>query len=483
MMNEQNAPFACRILHAVSTRGLALAVAFGLMFAVSACGSSDGATPAATSPTVSNAPGSSSSGLTTNSTIADINFLVSYMQDWYLWYDRLPNIDIRPYKTPEEALAALKVSEDRYSFIDNAASFQAFFDEGKTVGFGIGLSVISNTLFVRVVQPNSNAASQGILRGDQILSIDDVPVSTLIAENRLDAAIGPTTVGYSARFRIQRAAAVSDLTLAKSEYSLKYILAPTVVDNGGRKTGYLYFSSFGQPARDEWNTAINSLLANGAVDLVVDLRDNGGGLLSLASELGASLAPQSTAGSLAFQLEFNNRHASSNSRYNFPSDLNAGRFERLAWITSPRTCSASEAMIAALLPYRTASRIGETSCGKPVGFTHHRSSNGKVYSIVSFKSSNRDGFSDYYGGLTADCGSTSTDLSRPLGDPLEPRLATALQKLSTGICPATAASAEKSIGGALPTATEQELRDFGNQADDGPALGVKQPTGSAQADT
>ncbi len=426
---------------------LPLAAPLCLAFVLAACGSSDSATPLATNgaPNANSAPVADSSN-------ADINFLVSYMKDWYLWNDRLPKIDIKPFKTTDEALTALKVSEDRYSFIDNAATFAAFFDEGKTVGFGLGLSVIANNLFVRVVQPNSNAAAQAIERGDQILSIDDVPITTLIAENRLDAAIGPSTIGFGARFRVQRGVVVRDVTLTKSEYLLKYVLAPTVIDNAGRKTGYLYFTSFGQPGKAEWQSAINTILAAGATDLVVDLRDNGGGLLSLASELSASLVPRTTAGNLAFQLQFNSLHSSSNTRYNYASDLNAGRFERLAWITSPRTCSASEAMITAVMPYRAASRIGETTCGKPVGFTPPQF-NGKVYNIVSFKSTNRDGFSDYFNGLAADCASSSTDLSRALGDPLEVRLASALQRLATGTCPAAATAFEKS----LPSASEQNF--------------------------
>ncbi len=427
--------------------------AVAVVLALSACGSAALPLPAATD-------------TSNTSTNADINFLVGYMKDWYFWYDRLPNVDLKTLKTPEEALTALKVSEDRYSFIDNAATFAAFFDEGKTVGYGVGLSVIGSDLFVRVVQPNSNAAAQGVARGDQILSIDDVPMATLIAENRLDAAIGPSTVGLNARFRIQRGSTPRDVTLTKSEYLLKYILAPTVLDNAGRKTGYLYFTSFGTPGRDEWRAAINSLLVGGATDLVVDLRDNGGGLLSIANDIGASLAPVSTAGSLAFQLQFNDRHSASNSRYNFASDVNAGRFERLAWITSPRTCSASEAMITSLLPYRSAARIGETTCGKPVGFTPP-TFNGKVYNIVTFKSTNRDGFSDYFNGLAPDCVSSSNDLSRALGDPLEPRLSNALQRLATGTCPAAASSASMSaaspavVGKSLPSALEQSFATSG----------------------
>lgn len=373
----------------------------------------------------------------------EVNFLVTYMKDWYLWYNRIPNVDTTSFKTPQEALTALKVSEDRYSFIDSAATFNAFFDEGKSVGFGIGLSLQGNDLFVRVVQPNSGAAAQGILRGDQILSINDELVATLIAENRLDAAIGPTVVGFVGRLKIQRGAAPLDITLTKSEYSLKYVIAPTVLSNAGRTTGYLYFTSFGEIGNTEWRAALTDFAAAGVTDLVVDLRDNGGGLLSVANQMASSLVPAGQAGGLTYRLEFNDRHSRSNQDFNLVSDGFAGRFERLAWITSPRTCSASEALITGLAPYRKAFSVGEATCGKPVGFTPPQFQ-GKVYSIVSFKSTNRDGFSDYFNGLPADCAVTANDFARPLGDPLESRLAAALALMAGGGCPL----ATKSAGGA-----------------------------------
>lgn len=368
---------------------------------------------------------------------SEVEYLRSYMNDWYLWYSQMPSADLTQAATVDQALDALRAPQDRYSFIESAAVFSAFFDEGRTVGFGVGLTVQGDSLFVRVVQPNSQAAAQGVLRGDRIVSINGELVSTLIAEQRLDAAIGPAVVGLSADLTVQRAGSTINRTLTKTEYSLKYILSATVFMNGHRKTGYVYFTSFGTPGRDEWRAALTSMINQGVTDLVVDLRDNGGGFLSIANDMASSLAPAQVGGQLAFQLLFNNRHSSSNQQFVLSNDPLAGNIERLAWITSARTCSASEALMAALMPYRAAARVGSTTCGKPVGFTPPEF-NGKVYNVVSFTSSNRDGFSDYYSGLAADCAVSTDDLSHELGDPAELNLQTALQRLATGNCPAVA---------------------------------------------
>lgn len=425
-------------MHIVSRFHRLLLLGITLLWVLGGCGSSGGSNGSGTSEPPAPAPG------TTIGVKDEIGFLQSYMRDWYLWYARLPSPDTSAMTSVDQALDALRVPEDRYSFVESAQVFTAFFGEGKTVGFGIGLSIVGDALYVRLVQPNSNAAAQGLARGDRILSINREAVSTLIAENRLDAAIGPAVAGLSADLSILRGAVSLERTVVKTEYALRYVLAPTVIQNGDRRTGYLYFSSFGTPGREEWRQALAALLDQGIVDLVVDLRDNGGGLLSVAGDVASSLAPTQAAGQLAFQLQFNDKHGSSNQTFNLNTDALAGRIERLAWITGPRSCSASEALIAALLPYRSAARAGAVTCGKPVGFTPPEY-NGKVFNIVSFRSSNRDGFGDYYNGLSPECPVGIEDLSTPLGDSNEAYLKAALQQLASGSCAASTTKAAAAI--------------------------------------
>ena len=114
-------PSPARLVAPLSTRFFAPLLA-GL--AVAACGGGGGGGGAPPSATPPEPPSAS--------------YLVSYMYDWYYWADRLPPAPA-PDTWPDAhaALAALKVAEDRYSYIEPAATYDAFFDEGRSLGFGI----------------------------------------------------------------------------------------------------------------------------------------------------------------------------------------------------------------------------------------------------------------------------------------------------------------------------------------------------------
>lgn len=368
----------------------------------------------------------------------EVKFVTDYLQDWYLWSTQLPaGIDPAAWSTPEAALAALRVAQDRYSFIEDATTFNAFFDEGKALGYGFGYAIVGSELWVRYVQPQSNAWAAGLRRGDRIAAIDGTSTATLIAQDRVDDALGPVTEGVTGSFDLLRAGAALRITMTKAWYTVQNVLDARVIDRPGGKVGYVLYLAFTEPSRSEWADALAGVLAGGATDLVVDLRENGGGRLSVANELASALAPAGHEGDIGTQLVFNDRHAGSDQAFRLLPSPDAGRVARLVWITSPRTCSASESLMTSLRPYRTATTIGETTCGKPVGFTPP-TFNGKVYSIVSFRNLNRDGFTDYFDGLAADC-AAGEDYSRPYGDPSEPKLAAALQWLADGSCPSATA--------------------------------------------
>jgi carboxyl-terminal processing protease len=378
--------------------------------------------------------GGDSAPIASPPTAADeVRFVTDYLRDWYLWYGQLPAIDPSAWSTPEQALAALKVPQDRYSYVDSAATFDAFFDEGRALGFGFAYALVAGDMWIRYVQPQSSAQAAGLRRGDRIVAIDGTPMATLVASNRVDAALGPATEGFSAHFDLLRNAAPLSVTVTKGWYTVASVLHARLIDRPGGKVGYLAFLSFTEPSRTEWLAALMRLQQEGARDIVVDLRDNGGGRLTVANLVASSLLPAGLAGVAGTTLQFNDRHSGSNLTYSLTPVEGVDPVRRLIWITSARTCSASESLMTSLRPYLWAAVVGETTCGKPVGFTPPVF-NGKVYSIVTFRTSNRDGFSDYFAGLAPDC-TVGEDYSRPYGDPAEPKLAAALQWLDGAGCP------------------------------------------------
>jgi carboxyl-terminal processing protease len=191
--------------------------------------------------------------------------------------------------------------------------------------------------------------------------------------------------------------------------------------------------TFSEPAADAWTRAMQGFVGQGVRRLVIDLRDNGGGRVGVAATIAGTLAPAGAAGSTFTYLRNNPRNAWRNRTYVVADSAFAGHFERIAWITSRRTCSASEILIAGLRPYLEADAVGRASCGKPVGFAP-RDVGDKVLSAVTFSAENRDGLGDWFAGLAPRC-RRDAEVLLPYGDPSDPWVADALSLVTTGRCP------------------------------------------------
>jgi hypothetical protein len=114
--------------------------------------------------------------------------------------------------------------------------------------------------------------------------------------------------------------------------------------------------------------------------------------------------------------------------------------KRVTVLTTPGTCSASEAVINGLRGADIqVDVIGSQTCGKPYGFTPVPNC-GTTYFSIEFKGVNNKGFGDFSDGFAPTC-QVADDLSRPIGDPAEGLLAAALAYRQTGTCPTSSARA------------------------------------------
>jgi carboxyl-terminal processing protease len=398
---------------------------------LSACGSGPGAGAYGT--TASN----SSGGMSAKGLVNDeVQFLADYMQDWYLFYRDLPQVDLSSFATPEEALDTLRVVKDKFSYISSEVESAAFFDEGRMMAFGITNALENDDqLRIQYVQPNSPALAAGMLRGDIITSIDAKSVTSLIASNEINNAFGPSEQGVTRTFTVKRGTQTIDIPVTKAWFTIDSAPVATVHTVDSVKAGYVLYNQFTNPSLPQWRSAVAAVKAQGATKIIVDLRFNGGGLVDIGSKLAASLTPTSAAGKLYSSIEFNDKQSAFNEPVNIAQDSSSGSFDEVVFLTSPGTCSASEGLIVGIQPYLAANKvtvIGETTCGKPVGFTAP-SYKGKLYNILSFRGRNADGFSDYFDGLTPQCLASDT-FNAELGVATESLLSAALSYLKTGAC-------------------------------------------------
>lgn len=381
------------------------------------------------------------------------DWLRAQMRSWYFWADRSPDVAPDGFAGVEDYFAALLYTgsdgafpADRWSYISRSEDFELFYGAGQTLGFGVmvaGLEILDTPeqpLWVRYVEPGSPADTAGLRRGDQLLSLNGVAVSTLVAANDF-SALSATAAGQSLNLTLRREGVEYSLSLTAAVYDLAPVPQAQVLNSpSGRKVGYLLVKDMIDPVRDGASAAFSQFRSAGVQDLVIDLRYNGGGLVSVAAQLASYVAAQHTAGQVYTQLRYNSQHPEANTTFRFSDPSQALQLERVYVLTGPRTCSASEQLINALQAFVPVTTVGDTSCGKPVGFLPDDDGCGAVFSAVKFDSVNALGAGGYYNGLNANC-PEAENFAQPLGSSGEPLLARALALADGQSCPATAAAA------------------------------------------
>ena len=393
-------------------------------------------------------------------TTGQVEFVRTTLRDIYLWYKDLPDPPPSSFSSPEAYLQAVRnpTLDESYSYIADQAESDAFFSESQFIGVGVSYRQTSATeLRVTQVFPGSPAAEGGLARGDYLLAVGGTAVATLIANNGLDAAFGPSTAGVAVTLEWRS----PDGTPGSARLTKRPVTIPTVSQTAvydlGRsgRVGYVHFRNFVQPSTAALNTAFADLTAADVNELILDMRYNGGGLVSVAQHLGGLIGGEATRNQVFVEFFHNDKNAAQNQVLRFPVPANALGLSRLVVITTRASASASESMINSLRPFMPVTVVGETTFGKPVG-QYGFDFCDKTLFPVAFQVRNARGQGDYYDGISADC-AAGDDLDHELGDSDEASVSEALRYIRTGSCtPAAAAVAraqrerEARIGRGLP---------------------------------
>jgi C-terminal processing protease CtpA/Prc len=356
-------------------------------------------------------------------------FIASIMTDFYLWYDRVPAVDYQAADSPEALLEQMTYRElDHWSGIQQQAQRSEFFDQGRFQGFGYTLGEDPDGgLRISWVHEGSAAGRAGLDRGALIIGVNGRDVADL-SSGELGAELGREVVVH----RIQELdGTIHDVELRQGDVDITSVKGTTVLDSAHGKVGYLMFTTFVRPGEDELRAAFTSFREQGVKQLVIDLRYNGGGLLSTAALLG-SLIDADASGQPLIVETYNDQHPNLNRRrlmFNTPEAL---AVPRIVFLTTGRTASASEQVINGLRPYLRVDVVGSRTLGKPVG-ADSWSHCGYAISPITFHSLNVEGEGDYFQGIEPVC-QAPDDLLHRLGDPEETQLKAALRLLDDRGC-------------------------------------------------
>ncbi|MCX4242428.1 S41 family peptidase [Paraliomyxa miuraensis] len=357
------------------------------------------------------------------------------MQEAYLWADELPQIDPLDYDTPEAMVAELRVGHDRWSRVSDKARSDALFQEGKVVGLGFRTRRDPlGRVVVATVDEGSPAAAAGMKRGDVIQSVGGLFTEQIDEENRWGDVYGESEPGVAVDLHVEEATGeVREVSLVKDWISIVTVPTVRIHEVEGRPVGYVVLATFVDTSTDALNGAFAELKAAGVREVVVDLRYNSGGLVSVARHFMHLLAGGVAEGRMAYQVRYNDAFADENDeRELMRLDHTLPAVDHVVFVTTGTTLSASELLINAVAAHVPVSIVGNTTGGKPVGSKHFDFCD-KIAVPITFRLLNADGVGDYYDGLPPTCAAPD-DLMHELGDAEEGSLATALHLLATEQC-------------------------------------------------
>ena len=232
---------------------------------------------------------------------------------------------------------------------------QSALERGELPGVGASLEEEDSAITVLSVAPESPASKAGIQPGDRVTAINDTVVKELKVADVALRLTGP--VGSTVRLRLERGARLEPDTLSvvltRKTFRPPILVRAVLPDH---VTGYIRLAWFGPKAGDEMQGALQALRPD-IVRLILDLRDNPGGLMEAAVDVVSPFFPKST-------VIFRTKGRKDATRDFLTTRDGAFRDLPLIVLVNERTASAAEAVAGSLQDHDRAVIVGRRSFGK-----------------------------------------------------------------------------------------------------------------------
>jgi carboxyl-terminal processing protease len=262
------------------------------------------------------------------------------------------------------AMKGMLASLDPHSQFMDPEDFRDMQDDTRSRFNGLGIEVSVKAGLPTVVTPmeDTPAAKAGILSGDQILKINGASTEKMDLQDAVNRLRGPA--GGKVALTILRPSTkeVKEYTLERVEIKVQSVKGARLLDaelTGPFKVGYIRLIQFNEPTAEELSRALDDLQKQGMQALILDLRNNPGGLLNSAVDVCAQFLPPntkvvSTQGRVASQQREYTTPANAKPRPNFP----------MAVLANEGSASGAEIVCGALKDLHRAVIVGETTFGK-----------------------------------------------------------------------------------------------------------------------
>ncbi len=262
------------------------------------------------------------------------------------------------------AMKGMLASLDPHSQFMDPDDFKDMQDDTRSRfnGLGIEVSVKNGLLTVITPMEGTPAAKAGIISGDQILKINGTSTEKMELQDAVNVLRGEP--GQKITLTVLRPSTkeIKDYELERTEIKVQSVKGSKLLDPelaGHFKIGYIRLVQFNEPTAEELGKALDELQKQGMQALVLDLRNNPGGLLNSAVDVCAQFMPPgtkivSTQGRTASQQHDYATTAIAKERPDFP----------LAVLVNEGSASGAEIVSGAMKDLHRAILVGETTFGK-----------------------------------------------------------------------------------------------------------------------
>ena len=225
---------------------------------------------------------------------------------------------------------------------------------GNFVGIGIYMIQDTETNQIMVLSPikGSPAEKAGIQPGDYIVAVNGEPCTAddmTVISTKIKGEEGSTV-----KLQILRGEETLDFEITRENIIVNPVEGEVLENN----IGYIEFSSFDENTAEEFKTRFEELQSQGITSLIIDLRNNGGGIVDEALEIAGYIADKDSV--LLYEVDKENNEIveknESNPIINMPVII----------LTNENTASSSEILAGALKDLGKARTVGTTTYGKGV---------------------------------------------------------------------------------------------------------------------
>jgi carboxyl-terminal processing protease len=276
-------------------------------------------------------------------------------------YDQVKSSYVEPVtdkKLAEGAVKGMLAALDPHSSYMDAKEFKEMMVQTRGEFGGLGMQVTLENGFVKVVSPidDTPAAKAGMKPNDLIVAIDDAPVTDMTLEEAVDKLRGP--IGSQVKITVRRAQTDPfQLTLTRADIKVD----PVKHSLQGKDIGYIRITNFSERTSANVESAYKDLQSkanNKLIGIVLDLRNNPGGLLDEAVSVSNDFLDKGDIVSIKGRLNRDNRRFEAQANHDITHGL------PVVVLINGGSASASEIVSGALQDNHRAVVLGTQSFGK-----------------------------------------------------------------------------------------------------------------------